>query len=300
MMTPLVSIVIPSYQQGAFLARTLASVLRQDVSDIEVFVADGGSTDQTRKVLEDAARCEPRLRWVSEPDRGQAHAVNKGITATTGRIVGWLNSDDVYYPGALRAVVEFFDKNPDVEVLYGEGDHIDEEDRFVGRYPTEPWDPHRLEQVDYLSQPSVFFRRSVVDRCGLLDESLQFTMDYEYWLRLARAGVRFAYTPQVLSGTRLHANAKTVRSKLKIYTEVNDMLRAKLGYVPDPWIVSYAIVAAGGTTRGGRAVRRLAALPIAVGAARRWNGRCTARVIGRWASSLGGSALRLLRGPRAA
>lgn len=299
-MTPLVSVVIPSYQQGSFLGRTLESVLSQDVSGIEVFVVDGGSTDQTRQVLEDAARGEPRLRWVSEPDRGQAHAVNKGIQATTGRVVGWLNSDDVYYPGALRAVVDFLDKNPDVEVVYGEGDHIDEADCFVARYPTEPWSVDRLKQIDFLSQPSVFFRRSVVDRCGFLDESLQFAMDYEYWLRLARAGVRFAYTPRVLSGTRLHADAKTVRSKLKIHTEVNDMLRAKLGYVPDPWLVSYAIVAAGGTTRASRAVRRLATLPIAVGAAWRWNGRCTAGLVGRWASSLGGSALRFFRGARAA
>src|SRR5690606_2495285 len=134
-----VSVVTPSFNQGVFIERTLLSVRRQEVNgfDIEHFVVDGGSSDST---LDTLRRFGETVQWVSEADYGQSHAVNKGIRATGGSIIGWLNSDDVYYPGAVNYVVDYLNANPQVDVVYGMAEHIDEQDRPFEDYPTEPWD----------------------------------------------------------------------------------------------------------------------------------------------------------------
>ena len=229
-------IVTPSFNQAQFIERTIRSVLDQDV-DLEYVIVDGSSTDGTAQILEHYGT---RLRWMSEPDRGQADAVNKGIRLTGGDIIGWLNSDDVYRDGALRMVRELFEAQPRVDVLYGDADLIDALDQVIGRYYTEPWSLARLYERPFLSQPAVFFRRCVVDRWGLLDESLQYTMDYEYWLRVARGGARFAYLPMTLAGARLHPETKTSSRGLDLYTELHPMLRRYLPRTPDSWILSHA------------------------------------------------------------
>ena len=173
-----VSIVTPSFNQGQFIERTLQSVACQTGASIEHVVFDGGSTDTTLDVLN---RFSPKVRWVSEKDKGQTDAVNKGIRGTDGEIIGWLNSDDIYYPGTISQVVSFFKDNPEIDVVYGMADHIDINDQAFEAYPTEPWNFERLQETCFISQPALFFRRRVVEKCGLLDESLNYCMDYEYW-----------------------------------------------------------------------------------------------------------------------
>lgn len=235
---PTISVLIPSYQQGRFLERTLRSVLDQDLPEIEVFVCDGGSTDETLDVLR---RYESQIRWISEPDRGQSHAVNKALTATSGEIVAWLNSDDLHGAGALALVSRVFGENPSIMACYGAAEYIDDDDGFLGYYPTRAWDEAGLRDICYLAQPATFFRRELVDRFGGLDESLDYCMDYDLWFRYGeRTG--FLYVPVVLAACRMHSSSKTVSRRLSHHVEINDMLRARFPAVPDGWLLAFAAV----------------------------------------------------------
>ena len=234
-----VTIITPSFNQGQFIERTLLSVARQTGVVVEHLVMDGGSTDKTVEILK---KFRPPLQWVSEPDKGQADAVNKGIRSSDGEIIGLLNSDDIYYPDAIRRVVAFFNDNPAIDVVYGQADHIDVHDLPFEAYPTESWNLERLHQTCFICQPALFFRRRVVEKNGLLDESLHFCMDYDYWLRLSYAGVRFAYLEEKLAGSRLYSGNKTLGEKVNAYAEVNDMFKKNTGIVPKLWLQKYAQV----------------------------------------------------------
>jgi glycosyltransferase involved in cell wall biosynthesis len=269
-----VSIVTPSFNQGQFIERTLQSVADQTAPGLEIehVVFDGGSTDSTVEVLE---RFSPLVRWVSKKDRGQTDAVNQGISATDGEIIGWLNSDDIYYPDAVSRVAAFFEQNPDVDVVYGMADHIDLADQAFEAYPTEPWNFDRLKETCFICQPALFFRRRVVERHGLLDESLNYCMDYEYWLRLGKAGARFAYLEQKLAGSRLYADNKTLGSRVKVHREINEMFKKLFGKVPDRWLFNYAHAVVENNTDRDKSPRwfMLQLFASTVGAAWRWNGR---------------------------
>jgi glycosyltransferase involved in cell wall biosynthesis len=232
-----VCVITPSYNQGEFIERTVRSVLDQGIDGLDYLVVDGASTDSTLDVLR---RYEGRLRWISEPDEGQTDAVNKGLAATDAEVIGWLNSDDVYYPGALATVRRYFAEHPEVDLVYGRADHIDEHDAVLEPYNSEPWDAERLKEVCFLCQPATFFRRRVVERHGPLDPRLEFCMDYEYWLRLSRGGARFAYLEKPLAGSRLYAANKTLGQRVAVHREINDMLKRTLGAVPDLWLSNYA------------------------------------------------------------
>jgi glycosyltransferase involved in cell wall biosynthesis len=230
------SIVTPSYNQGRFIERTLLSVLDQGVP-LEYVVFDGGSQDETMAILK---KYTGRLRWVSEKDRGQAHAINKGLAATRGEVIGWLNSDDVYYPGALKTVLDYFEAHPAVDLLYGDADHIDEQDAFIEAYPTAEWDLAALRVVCFICQPAAFFRRRVVERFGPLNDALHFCLDYEYWLRIGQGGGVVRHLPVKLAGSRLYPQTKTLGSRQRFHSEINSMLLARLGRVPDKWLFNYA------------------------------------------------------------
>jgi glycosyltransferase involved in cell wall biosynthesis len=232
-----ISIITPSFNQGKFIQRTIESVLRQDIADLEYIVMDGGSQDQTIEILKSYG---DRIKWKSEHDAGTGDAVNKGLTAANGRIIGWLNSDDIYYDGTLRTALNYFKENPEADVLYGDANHIDDLDQIIEKYPTEPWSWERLQQQCIISQPAAFFRRTVIERYGLLDTRRLHCVDYEYWLRLGKGGARFFYLAKTLAATRLHANAKTVALRRACHEDINNILREHLGKVPTRWLINYA------------------------------------------------------------
>ena len=205
---PKISIVTPSFNQGKFLEKTILSVLEQDYPNLEYIIIDGGSTDSSVEIIK---KYEQHLSyWVSEPDRGQSHAINKGFAKTTGEILGWLNSDDWYYPGALRAVAEAFANNPKTGAVVGIGDFYYEE--FNRIQTVEPF-PVTMQSlygaVDrFFMQPSCFFTHKVWNECGPLDELLQLAMDLDLWLKIAKKH-DFAIITLNLSGSLVHETAKT-------------------------------------------------------------------------------------------
>jgi GT2 family glycosyltransferase len=236
---------------------------------LEYVVVDGGSTDETIDVL---GCYSDRLCWTSERDMGQSDAINKGIARTTGSVIGWLNSDDIYYPNALGSVLDFFYEHPDIDVVYGDANHIDENDTVIEQYPTEGWDLDRLKDICFISQPAAFLRRQVVDEHGPFDLSLRYCMDYEYWFRLGLSGVRFAYVPKLLAATRLHDDAATLAQRVACHVAVNDITRRHLGRTPDRWLFNYAhaVTDSHGLERG-RPATTLALALLSVYAALRWN-----------------------------
>ncbi len=285
-MFPSVSVITPSFNQGRFIERTIQSVLSQGLRDLEYLVFDGGSTDETVAILK---RYESRLSWVSEKDGGQADAVNRGIQRCRGEIVGWLNSDDIYYEGALKAVCEFMAAHPEIDIVYGDANHIDTYDAVIEPYPTEPWSMERLVETCFICQPAVFFRRRVFDRFGLLDPGLHFCMDYEYWVRAGSRGARFGWLRRVLAGSRLYAETKTLGSRVRCHREVNFMLRRRLGRVPERWLFNYAHAVADdwGVPRTDRRWFPVAVAVLSWYAALRWNHWISAATLKVTASWLG-------------
>lgn len=237
-----VSIITPSYQQGRFIQETLQSVASQDGCDVEHLVFDGGSTDNTVDILKNFTLLS---HWESKKDSGQTDALNQGIRFSNGEIIGWLNSDDIYYPDAIANVVRFFKTNPDVDVVYGMADHIDINGLVIDSYPTQPWNYERLKENCFICQPALFFRRRIIEAHGLFDEKLNYCMDYEYWLRLGHMGVVFHYLENKLAGSRMYSTNKTLGSKLNVHKEINNMFTMQFGCVPDQWLFGYVHVVMG-------------------------------------------------------
>lgn len=185
---PKISIVTPSLNQGKFIEETILSVLSQDYPCLEYLVMDGGSSDNTLKVLE---KYSDNIKWVSEADKGQTDAINKGLRLTDGSIVGYLNADDLLSPGSLWRVAEAFTRHPGVMWVTGRCRIIDGKNNEI-RKPITGYKNFLLKlggfpllvMTNYISQPSTFWRRDALEEVGFLDESLHFVMDYDYWLRL--------------------------------------------------------------------------------------------------------------------
>lgn len=221
---PLISIVTPSYNQAAFIGRTIESVKNQDHPRIEHVIMDGASTDDTVEILRRYATTH-RMRWNSEPDGGQSDAVNKALDVVTGDIVGWLNSDDVYVSTTvLSTVADAFATNPDVGVVYGNVLEIDEQDRIQRLRRNIPVVSRRLlTAFNFISQPAVFIRRNALGK-ERLDTALDFVMDYELWLRLAQRE-KFLHIDRFLAGVRYHGGAKNLLRKDDLLREAAEVRR---------------------------------------------------------------------------
>ena len=225
-----VSIVTPSYQQAPFLEATIRSVLEQDYPDLEYWVMDGGSTDGSREIIQ---RYAPRLAgWVSEKDRGQTDAINKGFARAQGEILAWLNSDDTYEPGAVRQAVEYLQAHPEVGLVYGDANFINAQGSAIGRFPAAQTDYRRLRQgYVHVPQQAAFFRADLWRKVGPLDPSFYFAMDYDLWVRLARLAP-VAYLPgKVWANFRLHGEAKTIAADDRCWPEMLRVHRREGGSV---------------------------------------------------------------------
>jgi glycosyltransferase involved in cell wall biosynthesis len=222
------SIVTPSYNTGKYLAAAVRSVLEQDWPGVDYAVIDGGSTDNSLDVLRSFG---PRVQWVSEKDKGQSDAINKGFTRAKGDVLSWLNSDDTYAPGAFRSAMEYLQANPDVGLVYGDANFIDAQGNLIGRcVHVEPYSRHRLfHYSDIIVQPAAFFRRSVFEKVGGVDTSLNWAMDYDLWLKIADAS-RVAYLPKVMANFRWLAGNKTATGGWGRLDEIDRVLaRHNLG-----------------------------------------------------------------------
>jgi glycosyltransferase involved in cell wall biosynthesis len=220
---PLVSVITPSFNQGRFIEDTIQSVLGQDYPHIEYLVIDGGSTDETLDVLR---KYENKLSWVSEPDRGQTDAINKGFRKARGEIICWLNSDDTYEPGAISKAVQFFCDNPEVSMIYGDGNEIDEAGNFLHRFhATQKFDLWALIHVwDYILQPTTFFKKGAVKALSYLNEEHHWTMDWDLWIRIG-SQYRVEYVGYVFANSRIYADTKTGSGGIKRWREIVDLQR---------------------------------------------------------------------------
>lgn len=220
-----VSFVIPTRNQAAFIRRCIDGCLAQGLPDAEVLVVDGASTDGTQEILEGYGA---RILWVSEPDTGQAQAVNKGVARARGELIAWINSDDFYEgPGVLREVVAAFAASPSLDVLYGDALVVDARGE-----PLRPYRSRRFARpADLLispigpAQPATFFRRELFLRVGGLREELHWALDYDLFLRLFAAARETRYLPKSLARATFHASAKSIRGMLRQIREVAALKR---------------------------------------------------------------------------
>lgn len=236
MTLPSLTVITPSYNQAAFIGQTIESVLAQNYPALQYLLIDGASTDHTAAVVAPYAH---RLTFISEPDRGQTDAINKGLRLATGDIVCWLNSDDYFLPGTLRAVGTFFANHPDALWLTGDCAIVDEAGQPIQRavQTYKRWlrtigPTASLGVTNAICQPATFWRRTAHDQLGHLRDDLRYTMDYDWWLRLARVQPP-ALSEQVLSAFRIHRASKGGSQYKKQFAEDYETLRR---YVSSPWI----------------------------------------------------------------
>jgi glycosyltransferase involved in cell wall biosynthesis len=229
---PLVTVAIPSYNQAQYLEAALASVLAQDIP-VEIFVADGGSTDGSVAILQ---RLAPRLAgWRSHPDRGQSAAINECIARGTAPFVCWLNSDDLLLPGALSTLHAALLAAPEAPAAYGRAWNRDEGSGRQTAVWVEPFSAPRLAQRCIIAQPATLMRRSAWDAVGGVDEALQMAMDYDLWWRLYRRFGPLAFVDAYVAVNRAHEDTKTRRNRRRHYREAMQIVRRHNGSVPLKW-----------------------------------------------------------------
>ena len=229
---PLVTIITPSFNQARFLEATIKSVLSQDYPRIEYLVVDGGSSDGTVDIIKKytsrgevisprAGGSSPLLAWwVSEKDKGQTDAINKGFARAKGEILAWINSDDTYEPGAVSAAVRYLQDHPEVGMVYGDCNFINENGRVIGKFGSAQTSYRLLRQgYAHIPQQTMFFRADLWRQVGPLDPSFYFAMDYDLWTRIA-ARTEIKYVPQTWANFRLHGSGKTIAADDRCWPEM--------------------------------------------------------------------------------
>ena len=228
-----VTCVIPSLNQGEFIEKAILSLQNQDLP-VQLVLMDGGSNDDTLKVV---SRYRKHLHYlVSQPDRGQAAAINQGVTLGDGRYVCWLNADDILLPGALQQQIRFLEEHPKSPAVHGIGVNIDAADRRLGLYPSRPATRSNLVRGCPVCQPTTLIRRTAWEKTGGLDESFQVCLDYDLWWRLEPLG-EIGFIPRELACNRVHSNTKTTRLRHQHYREAYRILRREMGRVPAKWLL---------------------------------------------------------------
>ncbi|GIW63101.1 MAG: hypothetical protein KatS3mg090_0927 [Patescibacteria group bacterium] len=216
-MSLLFSIVTPSFNQGSFIEETIESIANQTYQNYEHLVIDGGSTDSTLEILKKyKAKYPDKFFYVSEKDKGQSDAINKGMKMAKGDVLCYLNSDDVFYPYTLEEVTNFFDKNPNACWVTGNYTIIDENgteiQNFIKFYKSifaqSPFREKILEVINFVNQPSTFWKREVYQKVGDFSLEYKYNMDYDYWLRIIRSGYKLYYLDKPLSKFRIHKKSK--------------------------------------------------------------------------------------------
>lgn len=229
---PIITIAIPSYNQGIYLDKAISSVFEQNLS-VEVFVIDGGSTDNSLEIIK---KWEPQLSgWYSEKDNGQSSAVNKGIALGSAEYVCWLNSDDWLLPGALVRLLDFLEKNRECPAVYGKVWNYDQKTGRKKSVWVEPFSRKRLALRCIISQPGTLIRRSVWDRLSGLDESLGMVMDYDFWWRILNRFGPLVFLDEFVAVNRDHGLTKTNSLRKKHYKEAIEIVRRHYGSVPLKW-----------------------------------------------------------------
>ena len=236
---PLVSVVMPSLNQVQFLEAAVRSVLEQEYPHLELVVADGMSTDGSLELLVRLqAEFGERLRWSSQKDGGAAEALNIAIAQAQGELVGWLNSDDLYAPGCVERAVAHFEKQPNHQMIYGEGQHIDMVGAVLGNYPTKPPSTPLDAFADgsFICQPTVFMRREALAQVGPLDASIKTAFDFDLFVRFFKRYPRqIGIVRRVQAYSRLHAACMTHRMRRQVALDGMRVVSKELGTVPEHW-----------------------------------------------------------------
>lgn len=239
------SVLMPSYNQAQFIERSVRSVLQQDGGDLlELVVMDGDSTDDCRNVLLRLQRefGESRLRWKSEPDKGPGNALNKALAVAKGSVIGWLNSDDLYLPGAVQRALAYFDSHPEHWMVYGQANHIDAADQTLDLYPTCKPDAgiDAFARGCFICQPTVFMRRIALRMLGGFDESQKTAFDLALWLKFFGAHQsRIGFIDALQAQSRLHDACITLTQRERVMRESMTLLARHLGAAPMHWVQTY-------------------------------------------------------------
>lgn len=243
-MTVLVSIVMPTLNQSAYIQESTKSILSQSYENIELVVADGGSTDGTQSLLTSISYDDNRVSWISRPDSGPASALNSALNRARGTIIGWLNSDDIYADNAIQQAVNLFETHSEWIMLYGQGEHVDATGHTIAAYQTHQPNTESITKFKngcFICQPTVFFRSPMKLLLGNFDETLKAAFDFDYWIRAFKAFPnRIGFVDTLLAKSRLHETCITLMQRRQVYMESMSVITKHLGDPPSHWLISYA------------------------------------------------------------